>query len=79
MSSNIYELLNDVQTDMENYKAEEPDDIERKRWKKKAAKDIIGKGKKKRRWKPVAGVCAAAVILAVGVGSGPCIALFRLL
>ena len=71
MSSNIYELLNDVQTDMENYKAEEPDDIERKRWKKKAAKDIIGKGKKKRRWKPVAGVCAAAVILAVGVGSGP--------
>ena len=38
MSSNIYELLNDVQTDMENYKAEEPDDIERKRWKKKLQK-----------------------------------------
>ena len=71
MSSNIYELLNDVKTDMGNYKIKETNDMENKRWKKAAAKNIMGTGKKKKRWKPIAAVCAAAVVLAVGVGSAP--------
>ena len=71
MSSNIYELLNDVQTDMGSYGIEEANDIENKRWKKNVSKKIGVTGKKKKRWKPVAGVCAAALVLAVGLGSGP--------
>ena len=49
MSSNIYELLNDVKTDMGNYKIKETNDMENKRWKKAAAKNIMGTGKKKKR------------------------------
>ena len=49
-------------------KIKETNDMENKRWKKAAAKNIMGTGKKKKRWKPIAAVCAAAVVLAVGVG-----------
>lgn len=69
MNTNIYEMLNEVQTDTGKYETEDVSQVEMKRWKKNAAKNIVGKGKK--RWKPIAGICAAAVILAVGLGSGP--------
>ncbi len=48
MSSNIYELLNDVKTDMGNYKIKETNDMENKRWKKLLQKILWVQGKRKK-------------------------------
>lgn len=65
MEKNIYALLNDMETDIDEYERAEPSE-----WEKKQLKAYAGRlGKKKRTFKrtAVAAACAAAFVCVVGV------------
>ena len=66
MKRNIYELLNEVETDLSEYQDEHLTQLENKRIKKK----VMGNMKKKNSGKKIA-VAACVCLCAAGLAAGP--------